>query len=141
MGLRSWGWIGIDGLTPMYATVFGDLFLMAADGGVWFLDTVGGTLEQAAPDLATLQRAITEPAQRYLMVDLATACERRGILAAPGRVLSFRQPPVLGGAIDDPDNVEESDFVVCLNIMGQIHNQVRDLPPGTTIGKVVIEGS
>jgi len=38
----------------------------------------------------------------------------------------------------DLDNVEVIDFVVSLNIAGQIHEQVRDLPPGTPISGITI---
>jgi hypothetical protein len=31
------------------------------------------------------------------------------------------------------DNLEPTDFVVSLNIAGQIHGQIKDLPPGAEI--------
>jgi hypothetical protein len=42
---------------------------------------------------------------------------------------------VLGGPID-LDNVGVLDFVVALSIAGQIHDQVRHLPPGTAISGI-----
>ena len=53
--------------------------------------------------------------------------------------LSFVVPPVLGGKFD-PDNVTVRDFVVALNISGQIHDQIRDLPPGTPIKGFTVDG-
>jgi hypothetical protein len=37
------------------------------------------------------------------------------------------------------DNLLPTDFVVSLNMSGQIHHQVRNLPPGTKISQVKIE--
>ena len=36
--------------------------------------------------------------------------------------------------------IEKSDFVVGLNILGQIHHQVRTLPPGTPISGITVDG-
>lgn len=36
----------------------------------------------------------------------------------------------------DLENVELSDFVAATHIAGQIHQQIKDLPPGTPISGV-----
>ncbi len=41
--LESWRWIGIEGKTLLFCSPFGDVSLRAADG-IWWLDTVEGTL-------------------------------------------------------------------------------------------------
>jgi hypothetical protein len=38
------------------------------------------------------------------------------------------------------DNVETLDFVVGLNIAGQLHEQISDLPPGTRISGLTLAG-
>jgi hypothetical protein len=47
-------------------------------------------------------------------------------------VCNFRVPPVLGGALE-VGNVGTIDFVVGRSIAGQLHDQIRGLPPGTRI--------
>ena len=47
-------------------------------------------------------------------------------------------PPILGGAFD-VDHVVVSDFAMTVNVAGQIHEQVRNLPPGTTISGISID--
>ncbi len=47
-------------------------------------------------------------------------------------MLGFKIPPVPGGAIT-LENIEVIDFVVCVNLAGQLHRQVKDPPPGTPI--------
>jgi hypothetical protein len=38
-------------------------------------------------------------------------------------------------------NVEVVDFLVALNLAGQIHRQIRELPPGTKITGFTVEGT
>jgi hypothetical protein len=68
----------------------------------------------------------------YLMIGLADQAGNAGLQPGEGEIYSFRVPPVLGGPAE-LSNVEVSDFVVALNIAGQIHKQVLTLPPGTPI--------
>jgi Domain of unknown function (DUF1851) len=60
------------------------------------------------------------------------AAAARGLTLDANEVYSFSHPPVLGGQIA-VENVETMDFDVSLTITGQLHRQVRDLPPGTQI--------
>jgi hypothetical protein len=39
---------------------------------------------------------------------------------------------VLGGEME-PANVELLDFTISVNLLGQIHEQVKDLPPGAHV--------
>jgi len=52
---------------------------------------------------------------------------KAGLLPGTGQILSFRHPPALGGQLD-VGNVEASDFVVAVDIAGQIRDQIRSLP-------------
>ena len=133
IGLESWGWLGLDGKKPVFASPFGDVFLESAEG-IWWLDTVEGALTCRWPDPAALEADLRtdEGQDRFLLAALATEAERRGLVPAGSEVYGFTVPPVLGGALD-ADNVEVIDFAMSLNIAGQIHDQVRDLPPGTRI--------
>jgi hypothetical protein len=132
-GLGSWEWLGLDGRTPVFASPFGDVFFESGDG-IWLLDTIEGSLSCRWPDPAALEADLrTDDGQdRFLLAGLALAAEKRGLVPAETQVYGFTAPPVLGGALD-VDNVEVIDFVVSLNTAGQIHEQVRDLPPGTPI--------
>jgi hypothetical protein len=132
-GLDSWGWIGAAGKIPLFASVFGDVFFRA-DDGFWYLDTLEGTLTRVWADAQALKAdlATASGQDRYLLAGLAFGAESRGLIPDPGQVYNFKVPPVMGGALD-VDNVETIDFVVGLNIAGQLHDQIRGLPPGTRI--------
>jgi len=132
-GLESWSWIDIENKVPVLASLFGDVFLQDMRG-YWFLDSVEGTLTTVATTRDELQTTLdTEEGQdSFLMGGLAMSAERLGILLQPNEVYDFKIPPVLGGKTG-VENIVKMDFVVSLNIAGQLHDQIRHLPPGTKI--------
>jgi hypothetical protein len=139
--LESWNWLeGLAGMSPTLTNAFGDVFLQAADGSFWFLDTGGGRLDRVWSDAASLQADInTRAAQdEYLMIGLAQDAEAIGLTPGNDHVLSFKVPPVLGGELA-PENLEISDFVVSVNVIGQIHGKVRLLPPGAPVTGIIID--
>jgi hypothetical protein len=131
--LDSWAWLDIEGKAPLYASLFGDVF-MKSDEGVWFLDSIQGRLTRVWADVAELHTNLsTEMGQgRYLLAGLALAAERVGKILGPNQVYDLMPPPILGGNFD-VEHVTVADFVVTLNIGGQLHEQIRQLPPGTPI--------
>ncbi len=57
------------------------------------------------------------------------------MILLPGEIYSFRKPPILGGDYAF-ENVEKADLVVHFSLMGQIHEQVAKLPPGTSVSAI-----
>jgi Domain of unknown function (DUF1851) len=138
--LKSWAWVDIAGKTPLFTSLFGDVFF-EDQTGVWMLDLLVGKLkcvwpdrQQCAADLAT------EAGQDdYLLAGLAISVNARGLVLGEDQVYEFARPPVLGGAVSI-DQVGMADFVVTVNIAGQIHDQVRHLPPGAKVGRTTLDG-
>lgn len=137
--LESWTFVNLSGKTPLFTSPFGDIFLRDA-AGIWFLDTVAGELINPWATEHDLKIELNTPVgqDNYLMIGLADEASATGLEPSPSQVYSFRIPPILGGAVS-LENVEVSDFVVNINLVGQIHAQTRHLPPGTTIGSVTID--
>lgn len=138
--LEDWSWLDLQGKTPVLASLFGDVFLQ--DGrGYWFLDTLDGSLVQVAANRDELQTKLDsiEGQDNYLLGGLATAADRKGIRLKPNEVYDFQIPPVLGGKTD-LSNVTVMDFVVSLTIAGQLHRQIKDLPPGSKITGFTVDG-
>lgn len=138
--LESWAsFLDLAGATPLLTSQFGDVVLARADG-VYLLDVVAGTLTREWDDVGAMADALETPdgQERYLRKPLAEAAYRAGLVNDDTQVYDFVILPVLGGALT-ADNVKPTDFVVTVNLDGQIHEQVRDLPPGTTIGGVSLE--
>ena len=138
--LEAWAWIGLEGKAPLFTSPFGDVFLQDATG-IWYLDRIEGSLSREWTDGRALQQVLNtvEGQDRYLLIGLAVDAEESGLMPGPNEIYDFRVPPVLGAPIEVA-NVEVSDLTVALHLSGQLHQQVKDLPPGTTISGVTVEG-
>jgi hypothetical protein len=136
--LESWDWIGLAGKVPVFASPFGDIFFRAQDG-FWYLDTLEATLTRpwTTPDEMKADLNTASGQDRYLLAGLAAGAERAGMTPGASEVYGFKVAPVLGGGIG-PGNIEVIDFAVSINILGQVHRQVRDLAPGTKISGITI---
>lgn len=137
--LDSWQWIrGLQGKRPVLASLFGAVVLQD-QSGYWWLDPISAEFVHLAPDRASLQALLaTEQGQdEYLLGGFAMAIQRGGLELGRSEIYSFTVPPALGGAFD-LENIEVGDFVVTVNLAGQLHEQIRDLPPGTKISGFTI---
>lgn len=131
--LESWTWLPVAGKAPLFCSLFGDVVL--EDGsGFWFLDHVEGSLQRMWGDRGALDAALAseEGRDRFLLGGLAMAAAQSGLILDATQVYSFATPPVLGGGMS-LDQVEVMDFVVAINLAGQLHQQVKDLEPGTRV--------
>ncbi|WP_328321430.1 DUF1851 domain-containing protein [Kribbella sp. NBC_00382] len=130
--LERWAWLDLAGKRPIRATMFGHVFL-AADDGFWLLDPIAGTLTHRWSDQEQLQTDLDRPeVQDELLIDLADAALRRGLVPGADQIVDFTTPPVLGGVIE-PANLQVMDFVVAINLAGQIHAQTTGLADGTPV--------
>lgn len=99
------------------------------------LDVLEGSLERVFDDRSQMAAVLgTEEGQdRYLLSGLAFGAERRlGLVPGPAQVLAWRLPPVLGAPVK-VENLQLMDFEVYLSLQGQLHRQLKDLPPGARI--------
>jgi hypothetical protein len=136
--LESWSFLELSDKRPLFTSPFGDVFFESADG-FWFLDLLAGELSRRWATESDFSSSLNsrEGQDEYLMIGLASEAESTGLLPGEAQIYSFRVPPALGGAVE-LGNVELGDFVVATNIAGQIHQQIRDLPPGTPISGVTL---
>lgn len=139
--LESWAWIGLDGKAPILSSLFGHVFLQSAEG-YWYLDVISGSLEMLWPDAASLQAVLdsVEGQDEFLLGGIALAAEAQGLSLGADQVFDFNPPPVLGGPFDVA-NLVATDFVVAVNIGGQIHDQLRGSPRGTKVRQVTVDST
>jgi hypothetical protein len=91
--------------------------------------------QQMAAVLAT-----EEGQDKYLLAGLAIgAARRRDLSPGPDQILAWTLPPVLGAPVE-VGNLQLMDFEVYLSLQGQLHQQVKELPPGTRITGFTIDG-
>jgi hypothetical protein len=139
--LESWAWIGFDGLTPRFTSLFGDVFFEAADGSWWLLDTFEGELLRPWASYADLAAELDteEGRDRRLMATLALgAHHRRGLRLDDGQIYAYAPPPIVTGSFA-VDEIQVFGFVVVVNLAGQLHQQLRDKPEGFTVTEFRIE--
>lgn len=137
-GLESWQWLDLRGKTPRFASLFGDVFL-EDESGWWFLDRLEGSIDRAWDSREALTEVLsTDQGQdQYLLGGLAIAAQANGLVLGAEEIYDFMPPPILGGQTV-LDNITTGGFVITLDISGQLHEQVRRLPPGTRLSKITI---
>ncbi len=136
--LSAWEWIGLDNLKPIAVTAFGDVFFQSEED-VLFLDTLEGNLTVAAHDTDELEEILnTEEGQdHYLFAGFVSHAMDEGKTLSENQCYDFKVYPVLGGEIEY-ENIEIADLAVSLDMRGQVHEQVKDLPPGTKVSDIKI---
>lgn len=140
-GLDGWTWMTLDGLVVVAVSAFRDLFLRAPDGAIHMLDTIGGELREVAADLPDLAERLRDSDVRadLLLPALVEGARDKGLRLEAGECYDFRLPPVLGGEMT-VEAIGKSPFVVKLDLAGQLHAQVKALPPGTPIRGIDLGG-
>jgi hypothetical protein len=140
--LEDWRWLIGPELRLWRVTKAGGALLQdPSDGSIHFLDSLSGTVERIAGNERAFEVAVASPANadRWLIPGLVDSRAASGIRPAENQCLSSKHPPMLGGGLD-PDNFETCSESVHFSITGQIHQQIKDLPPGARIGRIEIEG-
>jgi hypothetical protein len=134
--LSSWRWLVPQPMRALAMTAMGDLFLLDEDDAVWWLDAINGTCEQVAASQEELEVKLTDPelADEWFMTPLVL--ELRDVKPLKkGECYSPIHTPALGGSFE-PENFEPCDWSVHLAFAGSLHEQLKDLPPGTRITKI-----
>jgi hypothetical protein len=144
---KAWGKLLSDWIPPLPASFtlwlvnrFGDAFVVTDDGAVSMLDIGGGSFKRLAgsrDEFADLLD-VDDNALNWLMIPLVDKCVAAGMTLQANQCYGFKQPPMLGGNYD-VDNVEPTDLAVHYGLLGQIHQQTKDLPDGTPITRVIVE--
>ncbi|MCW4463588.1 DUF1851 domain-containing protein [Sphingomonas sp. BT-65] len=137
--IDGWKWLPLKGLTAIAVSAFGEVFLRDSAGVIHQIDTIEGKLSKAANSLPELAAMLQDAEARdnLLFAGLVIGARRRGLILEPGECYDFRLAPIVGGNMG-VDEMQKLSFVVKLHIAGQLHEQVKDLPPGTRISNVNI---
>lgn len=139
--LEDWAWLPVSDKRPFLASLFGDVFLEDSDG-IWMLDVLEGSLDRVFSSRQQMAAVLAtgEGQDKYLLAGLAIgAARRRDLSPGPDQVLAWTLPPVLGAPVE-VGNLQLMGFEVYLSLQGQLHQQVKELPPGTRISGFTIDG-
>ncbi|CAK12360.1 hypothetical protein pRL120651 [Rhizobium johnstonii 3841] len=137
--IDGWKWLSLVGLTVIAVSAFGEVFLRDGTGAVFQIDTIEGKLSKVANSIRELTAMLqnSEARDELLFGGLVIGARNRGLILEPGECYDFKIAPILGGQMS-VDEIEKLSFTVKLHIAGQLHEQVKDVPPGTTIDQVTI---
>ncbi|HEY0155877.1 MAG TPA: T6SS immunity protein Tdi1 domain-containing protein [Thermoanaerobaculia bacterium] len=132
--LGSWRWLVPQQVRPFAMTAFGDLFLVDGSGAVLFLDTIGGKREEVAASVEELKGTL-QPAERienWFMPDFVRELRAAGVHLSAGECYSAKHSIVLGGPFR-VENWSPLSWRVHFSYMGALHEQLKDVAPGTKI--------
>jgi hypothetical protein len=95
--LESWLWLDVAGKVALCTSPFGDVFLEDTQG-VWWLDTLKGTLTRPWSNRVEFSAALqtSQGQDHYLLAGLGLVAEETGLVPGPDQVYGFRVPPRLG---------------------------------------------
>lgn len=139
--LADWKWL-LKGSSYVLIVMnnFGDMFLRESTGEIRLLRVGSGDLEKIADSQAEFQSLVAEKEKQreWFALGLLTEIERAGMTLAPGQCFSLKKPLTLGGTME-VSNIEVAPIAIYVSLMGQIHQQLKDLPPGMRIAGLRIE--
>ena len=120
--------------TIWIANLFGDLVLINDSGGIVYFDSSAGSCRQLCDRKEAFISWIDvgNNADDVFMIHLADACKSARLKLGKLQCYSFKKPTILGGEFR-PDNVYVCDLTVHYGFMGQLCNQIANLPDGTKI--------
>lgn len=134
--LEAWQWLKPPASAPDLIAPFGDMFF-DTPRGVVMLDTMEGALNIVAHSADDFLHALIQDDYRdKVLSDIwVQSANHRGLVLTPGECFDWLVAPVLGGRCSD-ETITKRSFVMSVHIAGQLHQQIKALPPGTRIGKI-----
>ena len=133
--LVDWRWLVDASIEPILVTAMGDAFLEDPDGHILWLDVAAGTVTPVAENGLETLVFDKSLAEAWFMPQVVLALKNRGVTLGKNEVFSLSQPAVLGGKYA-LENIRPTDIEIHFSVNGQIHEQVKDLAPGTRICEV-----
>lgn len=137
--LSCWRWLTGQTAEIILVSTLGDAFLQEETGAVYWLSAGSGSYTKVADSLEDFQAKMVANVDEWFLPELVACLLIVEQKLGPNQCYGYKHPPVLGGQYD-PDNFEPTDLHVHFSILGQVHEQVKDLPPGTKITDIEIEG-
>lgn len=130
----DWQWRVPDQKGLIFISKLGDIFLLGADDGVYWLQTDSGDLDKIADSLEQFENLLTqyENFDNWFLPGLIEKLEQAGKTLGPNQVYSYMRLPVIGGEYSI-NNIKPTDISVHFAFSGQICEQIQNLPDGTKV--------
>lgn len=133
----SWQWCLTGQKAVALISCAGDLFLIGDDETINWLDTSLGQITKIANNLDQFAHLLEDESNlnNWFLAPMVESLILRGKTLQENEVYSYKILPSLGGTYSI-DNMEVTDMSVHFNITGQLQEQIKDLPDGTSINKI-----
>ena len=138
--LLDWRFLLPRSLSVWLVNRVGAVFAVFEDGSVHMLDVGRGSLERVADDCEQFVTRLDQDdhANTWMMVSLVNACVKAGMKIGRNQCYGFKIPPMLGGSYE-LDNLRPTDLSAHYHLLGEIYEQIRDLPRGTKVKRIEIK--
>ncbi len=132
--IEKWIWLIGEDKTPILITSIGDLFFKDAEENIYWLMVGVGEVEKVASSLKEFEEKLNDEElfDGWFLPLLVSAIKKEGIKLTKSTLYGYKLIPILGGEYD-PKNYEVTDIEAHFNMCGEIHEEIHDLPDGTTI--------
>ena len=139
--LSDWVWLIGKNKLPILITALGEPFVQdRKSGNVYFLSLADADLTKVAKSPEEFKEKLNDDefAKKYLPTQAVGNLKESGNVLNAGQVYSYKVPPMLGGEFA-PENIEPCDIALHFSILGQIHEQIKDLPNGAEVGEIKLK--
>lgn len=132
--LADWFWLLPEELTVWIVNRFGDVIYVVEDDSVHMLDIGAGTVTKLANSQDEFRTKFEQEdnADYWLLMSATNECVSACLMLQPGQCYGFKVAPVFDGKYTT-DNIEVVDLAINYSRLGQIHQQIKNLPDGTRI--------
>jgi|ERR1700722_2465703 len=133
--LADWKWLAPEEFSLVAVNSFGDLFLQDVRGAVNRLDITEGTVSAVAASSVEFQEAAKDTVRKreWFLEELAEQAEQKGCSPGKGQCIGCKIPWVFKESKDMLDNIYVADLYEYLSFMGDLHEQIKDVPDGGQI--------
>jgi hypothetical protein len=132
--LAEWRWLCPAPMTLVARSAFGDLFLRAQEGAVFWLDAAIGKLTRVCDseaDFREIAKSEGKRAEWFAEVD-ARAAEHKGLKPGPTECIGFKMPLALAQqGVPNPPYI--ADLYEYTSFLGDLNRQISELPDGSKV--------
>jgi hypothetical protein len=137
--LEDWRWLIPEHHTLLLISALGDLFLLADNQSVFWLDTGSALFTKVSNNVDEFNALVrsVDKVNEWFCPELFADLKAQGVMLGNRQCYSYKQPLTLGGTMD-PANFEPADISVHFSVLGQLQRKVKYLPSATKIKSVQI---
>lgn len=138
---KDWEWLIGNNFSPIILTALGDAFFKnTIDGTIYFLNVASHQFWKVSESSDDFEELLSNSdfIREYFNTQIIGELKQGGMLLKEDEIYSFKLTPSLGGEYAAA-NVEVSNIKVHYSFAGQIAFQIKDLPEGAPIGKIVLK--